>query len=371
MCVLPWHGMMLYPDGRVQHCAISREELGNIHESDLEHILGTQGDQIRSDMINNIRHSRCETCYRTEDLQPNSTAFTKISNRIWYIKVMKDHDLSSYNKTQYVGTKILDLRWRNTCNFACVYCGPDLSSRWAIELNDKTNRINESVFQKNKDYILNNLQGIKHVYLAGGEPLLIPENLELLERLKQDSPNATIRINTNLSNIKNRIFETLIQDFDVKWTISVDSIKDSYEYIRYPGKWGDFYNNLLYLKSLSQSIDFNMTWSLLNAYSIFEAIDLLEQLGFQDNTIVIQPVYDPKWLYINNLNDSVLLDLKTIIKQRFESAKSDFYRNSLTSMLTCIDTPWEKNIQLTHEKLEQINQRRNLNFTNTLTYLNI
>ena len=372
LCVLPWHGFMLFPNGDVKNCAISKETLGNLHTQFLPDILNNQhSQQIRADMQQDIQHPRCISCYRTEELQPESIALDKISNRIWYMKVMKNHDLNVYSNNQYVGSKILDLRWRNTCNYACVYCGPDLSSKWASELNDQSNIIDDDIFEKNKLYILENLKDVKHVYLAGGEPLLMKENQELLERLKIDSPTATIRINTNLSVINNSIFNILINDFkNTKWTISMESIGPNYEYLRYPGNWNNFNNNLKELQKHTKNIDFNMTWSVLNAYDIFDAIDFLQdEYKFTDSTFVIQPIFGPTWLFIKNLADSVLSDLEGKIKQRLDSSQSELYRNSLNSMLTCLRMPWEKQLDDTKNQLETINQRRNLNFSNSLQYI--
>lgn len=372
LCVLPWHGYSLFPNGDVKNCAISNQILGNLHDKFLPDILNNQSSQeVRADMQQGIRHDRCQTCYRTEDLQPKSNLLNKISNRIWYMKVMKNHDLTVYSQNQFAKTQVLDLRWRNTCNFACVYCGPDLSSKWAAEINDRSHVINEDVFVKNKQYILNNLKDIRHVYLAGGEPLLITENQELLEKLKIDSPLATIRINTNLSNINNKIFHMLIHNFqDTKWTVSIDSIQSNYEYVRYPGIWSEFLKNLKQLKQHTNNIDFNMTWSLLNPYEIFEAVDFLEkELGFADSTFVIQPLFDPPWLFIKNLPDHTLDDLKDKITQRLGNAKSNLYRNSLNSMLSCLDLPWTKEVTETKKELEIINNRRQLHFPESLQYI--
>jgi sulfatase maturation enzyme AslB (radical SAM superfamily) len=284
---------------------------------------------------------------------------------------MKAHDLDAYSQSNFVKPQVLDLRWRNTCNFSCVYCGPQLSSKWAAELNDQSYTIDEDVFNKNKSYILSNLKDIRHVYLAGGEPLLIKENQELLEKLKQDSPNATVRINTNLSVINNQLFNILINDFkNTKWTISLDSIGPSYEYIRYPGIWSEFLTNLRELKKHTDNIDFNMTWSILNAYDIFEAIDFLQnEFGFDESTFVIQPILDPAWLRVNNLSDSVIQDLERLINQRLQNVRSELYRNSLDSMLTYLKMPWTKQLDETKNQLYIINQRRNLNFSNSLQYI--
>lgn len=372
VCVLPWYGFALFPNGDIRNCAISKDSLGNIQGEYVSDILDNQRSKtVRSDMQSNIRHNRCVTCYRTEDLQ-TSHPLDKISNRIWYMKVMKNHDLSVYSQNQFVNTSVLDVRWRNTCNYSCVYCGPNLSSKWAVERNKQSiYRIDEESLDRTKHYILSRVKDVKHVYLAGGEPLLIKENLELLEELKKHNPSVTIRINTNLSVIDNKIFEMLVNDFkNVKWTISIDAIGEDYNYIRYPGDWNKFLENLTYLYSKTNNIDYNMTWSVLNAYSVFDAVDFL-QTKFQcpDSVFVIQPVFDPRSLRINNLPDSVLNDLKSIINERVQRCNSNLYKNSLQSMLSFIDLPYKKRLQKTQKFLNLINQKRSISLPKSLSYL--
>lgn len=373
MCVLPWHGFTLFPNGDVKNCAVSNELLGNIHHADIENILhNTVSQTVRKDMAADIRHERCTTCYRTEDLQ-TSNPLTKISNRIWYMKVMKKHDLSVYNQNKFAAANVLDLRWHNTCNYSCVYCGPNLSSKWAAERNKSSLfTIDEQALERTKKYIFDNIHTVKHVYLAGGEPLLIKENLELLQELKRVNPDATVRINTNLSVIDNKIFDLLVNDFqDTKWTISVDSIGDTYEYIRYPGNWNNFLNNLAYLYSKTKNIDYNMTWSVLNAYSIFDAVDFL-QARFQcsDSVFVIQPIFQPKSLHICNLPEATLEELRSIITDRLTKCNSALYRNSLESMLSYTKLPVKKRLNKTMKFLDTVNQQRSIVMPESMSYLN-
>lgn len=372
LCVLPWHGFTLFPNGNVKNCAISLERLGNVKQDSLYDILDNNiSCNVRQDMQSNIKHERCNVCYRTEDLQ-NDNPLNKISNRIWYMKVLKNHDLSVYQQDSFVKPKVLDLRWRNTCNLGCIYCGPDLSSRWASERNKQAFiRIDEEFLDKTKKYIFENIKEIKHIYLAGGEPLLMKENLELLEELKKHNPTVTIRINTNLSNINNKIFDTLINDFkNTKWTVSIDAIEEDYEYIRYPGNWDIFSKNLSYLYSKTNNIDYNMTWSVLNAYSIFEATDFLQHnLNCPDSVFVIQPIFNPKALQINNLSVQTLEHIKTIIKERMQKCSSSLYKNSLESMLSSLDLPTNKRFNKTLKFLNIINKERSLTFPTSLTNL--
>jgi len=362
LCPLPWVGVYINPDGMVKNCAISEESLGNLHSTPLEKILiGPTNVSVKKDMLANIRHDRCGSCYRHED---NSQSYVKnSSNRSWYKKYgIKNINSTIYNDPVNFELRVLDLRWRNTCNLACVYCGPDLSSKWASELNVQSYKIDEMVLDQHKQYIFGNLHKINHVYLAGGEPLLIKENLELLNLLYDQNPDIEIRINTNLFQIDNDIFKKLILFKNVKWTVSVDAIKDEFEYIRYPGQWKKFYSNLMYLKSQEFDINFNMVWFVLNSASIFDCIDLLQQSGFHENTFMIYCLEDPKPLSVRNLPANHLNKLKLILKQKFVNTDSSYWlHKSIDSMYNFIDDSYtDLSLESTFNFLNALDQRRRL-----------
>lgn len=370
VCTLPWNGFSLFPDGSVRNCAITDEILGNTHQQPIEEILQNQTNKsIRNDMINGHRHDRCRACYRVEDLQPGPV-LNKISNRIWYMKKLGRHDLSIYQNDQQFIPRVLDIRWRNTCNLACIYCGSDLSSRWAQELGEP-HRSDEPTFKRNQQWIMDNLHEVRHVYLAGGEPLLIRENLDLLERLSEINPDATVRVNTNLSVIQNnKIAELLLDHFpNTQWTVSLDSTGDSFEYMRWPGNWASFQSNLDYLRSRTNAINFNMVWCAVNAYSIFDAVDWITDLGFHHDTIVIQPLYSPRWLSVNNLDQTDIEQIRQLIQSKKENTHAGIYCNGLDSMLSYLDIEFEKNLEATRQNLSIMNQRRGLDFTDSLKYL--
>lgn len=363
LCPLPWMGVYVNPDGTIKNCAISTTSLGNLHNDTLENVLlGNTNIAIKTDMLNHNRNARCNNCYKIENLSDNHLPTHSLSNRNWY-KKQGIKDLSLYDSPDNFNLKILDLRWRNTCNLACVYCGPDLSSKWAAELNDKKFTINEEILEKNKKYIFDRIDNIDHVYLAGGEPLLIKENYELLTLLYEKNPDVEIRINTNLSIVDNPIFNKLLLFKNVVWTISVDAVGREYEYIRYPGEWSKFHTNLINLKNQQFDINFNMVWCVLNADSIFECIDLLSNEGFHENTFIIQCLSDPGALDIRHLPKDKLDVLKLKIKNKLCTTNSSYWlHKSLTSMYNYIDTPMlNSDLNQTIEFLKTLDQRRNLN----------
>jgi len=367
-CTLPWLGVYIQPDGDVRNCAITQETLGNINQEPLVDILHGQINQtIKKDMLDNVMHKRCSHCHTLEKNQKFSP--DSVSNRIWYLKTLVPDDLNFFDRPDNYELKMLDLRWKNTCNFACVYCGPDLSSAWANELK-LPQHINDQALQQSLDYIYGHLDTVDHIYLAGGEPLLIKENLVLLNHVYKINPNIDIRINTNLSVIDNEIYNTLKKFQNVHWTVSVDGVGAEFEYVRYGGSWNQFIKNLQQLKLDFQKINFNSTWCIMTAHGVLDCIDFLQNLGFHQNTFIVNPLDHPKVWHVGNLPESSLTILRDRIKSKLATADTKYsLYNSLTLMLNYISTPIEKNITATFDQLTQLDQRRNLDSSKIFTEL--
>jgi sulfatase maturation enzyme AslB (radical SAM superfamily) len=181
----------------------------------------------------------------------------------------------------------MDLRWSNVCNYACIYCGPELSSTWADELK-QTHRIERSSKNSMLDYVLENVHTLKELYLAGGEPLMMKENEIVLQALAEKNPDCHVCVNTNLSQIENnRIFELLAMGKNTQWLVSVDDMDERYEYLRYPGVWNTFAKNLSVLKNTPGSVAFNMVFINLNALTIWDTVDYLLAQGHESNGITL------------------------------------------------------------------------------------
>lgn len=356
-CTLPWMGVYIQPDGGVKNCAITKEFLGNINDTPLVDILhGTANQKIKQDMLNNVMHPRCGHCHTLEKNQKFSP--DAVSNRIWYLKTLVTRDLNFFDQTENYKLRMLDLRWKNTCNYACLYCGPDLSSAWANELN-LPQRISDEALQQSLDYIYKNIESVEHVYLAGGEPLLIKENLTLLNRIYEFNPDMDIRINTNLSIINNDIYNMLKQFKNVHWTVSVDGVGKEFEYVRYGGNWDKFVQNLHQLREDFEKINFNSTWCIMTAKGVLECIDFLQDLGFHENSFIVNPLDEPVEWHVAHLPDFYLDGLKQQILNKLQTSNPKYaLYNSLNLMLNYISMPFEKNISMTFDALKQIDVRR-------------
>lgn len=367
-CTLPWLGVYIQPDGGVRNCAITETTLGNINNESLKNILhGPTNQMVKTDMANNVMHQRCSHCHTLEKNQKFSV--DAVSNRIWYLKTLKVNDLDFFDSTKNFRLNMLDLRWKNTCNFACIYCGPDLSSAWASELN-LPQHITDHALQQSLEYIYSNLHSVEHIYLAGGEPLLIKENLTLLNHILAEKPDVTIRINTNLSIIDNAIYSTLKKFKHVHWTVSVDSIGEEFEYVRYGGSWSQFVANLQQLTQDFDKINFNSTWCIMTAHGVLDCIDFLQNLGFHENSFIVNPLNNPRHWHIGNLPESELDSIKNKIKNKLSVSDSRYaLYNSLTLMLNYTAEKIEKNITTTFDELSKIDARRKINSSKIFKHL--
>ena len=354
-CPMPWTGLMYNVDGKVKNCIRSDEQtglLGNIKDTPIEKILlGSKNVTKQTNITNNTPAAGCHTCY---DLEHGKQGFDIISDRIFYIREFKKTPLDTYRANNF-DLQTIDVRWTNLCNFACVYCSSEFSSRWADELHVNIESPSDEQQQNFKQYIYKHAKQLKHVYLAGGEPLLMKENLELLNEL---NPEVNLRINTNLSKVDTGVFTAVCKFKNVHWTVSAETVEDEFEYIRFGGKWQDFLDNLNTIRKLDHKISFNMLWFLLNYNSVFDYVDYLKGLGFHNNSFIIGALLTPDYLNIRHLPKNVLNSLKTKLESKINKQPGYLLEDSYRNMLHYIQQPIEQDLAGSFDQLAVMDHRR-------------
>ena len=357
-CVIPWTGFELEPNGHVRNCIISKDKIGNIYKNNIQDILQSN-TKIKEEMLNGKYPSSCDGCFLQE--KHRAKDFESISSRLYYAKeIGPSISTTLFDSKNNFDLKHVDLRWSNACNQACVYCHPDYSSKWATELNKKIPHDQEQI-QQVKEYVFKNVKNLKNVYLAGGEPMLMKPNQEFLELLYKENPNVNLRINTNLSKTNTRIFEQLCKFENVHWTVSIETIEEEYEYVRYHGDWTAFLENLKVIKKLPHKISFNMLYFILNYKSLFGCVNYLQNLGFHNNSFVIGPLFTPPHLNILNLPKQILNQLKELLKEKINQKPGFLLENSYQNLLQYLtETKFYANIDVTKRELEKMDRRRNL-----------
>lgn len=362
-CPIPWTGFMYNSNGDVLNCIRSQRPIGNLKDKGIHDILA-ENTITKQNMLKEKPGQGCSVCY---DLEEGKNSFDIISDRVFYLKELKDVPLTTYDDINTFDLHKIDIRWSSSCNFGCVYCGPDYSSKWAKELNIKVAEPSQERVNELKQFVFDNAHKLKHVYLAGGEPLLMKENAELLDILYEKNPDVNIRVNTNLSKTGTPVFDRICEFRNVHWTISVETIEDEFEYIRYGGRWSDFLENLEWITRLEHKITFNMLWFVLNYRSIFDCVDFLRHLNYHANSFVIGPILGPDWLDIRHLPEDELDNIKVALQSRINEEPGYLLEESYKNMLRHLHQPFEKDLSNTISQLKQMDGRRGLDSTKIFT----
>lgn len=355
-CPIPWTGFMYNYNGDIMNCIRSQTPIGNLKNNSIHEILDAN-TLTKERMLAQQGGVGCNVCYT---LEGDKKGYNMISDRIFYLKELKTVDNALYDSPTNFDLHTIDIRWSNVCNFACVYCMPEYSSKWATELNIITEGPPPNRIQELKELIFNNAQKLQHVYLAGGEPLLMKENLELLTVLKEKNPNVNLRINTNLSKVDTRVFDLICTFPNVHWIVSVETMGAEYEYIRYGGSWDDFVANLTTIQQLGHKISFNMLHFLLNYQSLFGCIEYLQKMGFHNNSFIIGALTFPDYLNIRHLPNNMLQLVEYKLKTWINNKPGFLLEDGLQNMLQHLTNPMVANIDNSILEIAKLDKRRNI-----------
>ena len=158
--------------------------------------------------------------------------------------------------------RYIDMRFGTKCNLKCVMCSPHDSSLWVkdhqalypqienenlkqtMEWNKK-GRENDATYNWHKDnpifweQLYEQIPHMQQLYFAGGEPLIIEEHYDLLERVIEMgyADKIELRYNSNGVEWRHDLFDLWKHFKLVRYHYSVDSIEGMNDYIRYPSEW--------------------------------------------------------------------------------------------------------------------------------------
>lgn len=314
-CVLPWINISVDPDGRVKPCCISTDEIKkddgtpfNLGYDKISDILNSyEFQQLRRKMHDGEMVPGCSQCYNNEKY--GSTSNRTFHNNSWLAIPEVADKVKNHIETIPKTVQYFDLRFGNLCNLKCRSCSPRNSSQLnkeLFELQPKYNNLGQFFGPENLDNIndwymtdtfMQNLQGqadyIDRVYFTGGEPTLIDKNYEMLDYfIGQDkAKNITLKFNTNMTNLKPRFLDTVMQFKKVIFMVSIDGFGKVQEYLRYPSDWGQVSSNLEKLASLAEdkvSIVCSPVVQKTNLSSIVDLFDYLNNINIKYNRQVIQ-----------------------------------------------------------------------------------
>lgn len=187
-------------------------------------------EAFRQEIKNGTLPLACSNCKKAEDIGLPSR---RQGSNSWY----EDHNL--YNEE--VELVRIDYWTSDTCNLACVICGPQNSSTWKQELK-LSNNLKKSV--SNKFWKTIDLSKVRFVHFNGGEPLLSKEHVKFLHAIEHKE-KVHLNYNTNGTILPSEELIELWKQFQlVQLDFSIDDIEQRFEYQRYPAKWDQIVKNL-------------------------------------------------------------------------------------------------------------------------------
>jgi organic radical activating enzyme len=362
-CPIPWIFQAARTNGDLRVCCqanvtrnkgVIRKEDGTAYNAGKDDLQEARNGElmrnIRINMLNGVWSEECGRCKKEEE--------TGLTSRRSYENIQWKFDIDdAIEQTSADGTidtdntpvMYYDLRFGNFCNLKCRMCGPSDSNAWYkdwIELTGSNvfkdtsgdvtiNDINGKLLTNHFDWPNNekfweqlekNAHNIKHVYFAGGEPMLIERHYDFLERcIERDvAKDITIEYNTNLSTLPPRVSKLWEHFKTVKVGASIDGMDSMLEYQRHPAKWDKTYKNLKTLDNMPDNIHSWLAFTV-TAYNIFHMPDFmkwkLETSGFKkiNNTrrrplVTHHVAHNPEHLNIRVLPP----ELKELATQKFD-----------------------------------------------------
>jgi MoaA/NifB/PqqE/SkfB family radical SAM enzyme len=330
------------------------------------YIQSTELNSIKNQLLDNQKPLECSFCWSQE---AKGLISKRIRDNKSYKKIF-DH----LNKDPLLPTnKFFEyyIRLGNHCNIRCTICNDTCSTGWISELKKYGDKhleptlINEDheIWQHIKD----NAAYTGAIEFIGGEPfmMMLDTQAELLNSLikSNHAKHITLKYNSNGTKIPYNLIDLWKNFKRIELNISVDGVREKFEYLRYPAIWEEVVENINFYKNLNFSnldITFMHTLSIFNIGYVNDIIEFSKDLSIN---VFFNMLEYPKEFNLFNFNKNVDLwiikQLDNIDVERITNIKQNL-----------IDKSYEK----TYEK-EFLNRcllldnRRNLNIEMTFPEL--
>ncbi len=326
--------------------------------------------QQRKMMLEGVRPSECDYCWRIEDLNQGLTSdrFVK-STDPWAYPALDRVRAMPWDAP--VNPTYLEVMIDDRCNFSCMYCMADVSSSVALEMKKHgPYRLSTPGHRMPQDppaaepnpfvaafwkWLPDILDGLYTLRITGGEPLLSPRFHELLALLaRKPNPKLHLIVNSHLGHSDSRIesfiaqiepmiSQRIIGTFDIY--TSVDAAGPRAEYIRH----GLNYENLLrnVRKTASRlpgsEVVLMSTFNILSISSLENLLDDLVDIKASTPNVSIDLSYlaNPTYLRATLADEelrSALERLRSSMdgprKDRFSAHEKEKLRNVITWSLS-------------------------------------
>lgn len=153
--------------------------------------------------------------------------------------------------------------------------------------------------------ILSSPERVRSIQFAGGEPLLSPSFVSILERFVSGgfARNVDIFIHVNGTLFSHKAVSLLSEFRGVMLAFSLDATGSLLEYTRYPSRWDAVQRNILDYVKTGLSVSVRPTFQ---AYNVFGLLDVLRFCDTHNLEFNLNFLYDPQFLSTQMLPPAVV-----------------------------------------------------------------
>lgn len=336
-CVLPWISLEASPIGTVRPCCLALDEItdnnGNkyrLKDSPLSDIQNSQYmTKLRQEFLDGQKPQTCRRCWQEERAG-------RTSKRMHTLDRLKHIGIESTWTADAKPLMFLDLKLGNICNLKCRICGSWSSSQSAaeeIKYNRKEETRGSFAYQMLREGawpresnefwadLENHLVDVRYIEFTGGEPFMIKEHFQLLQRLVELGYACQIEIHYNTNGTQwPEEAESIWKNFKhVEIAFSIDDVDQRFEYQRSNAVWNEVVENLDKFKQLRArnnniTLQSCCTINVFNVYYLETVANWIIEQGFDFN--YWNMMHDAYYFSITTLPTPA----KTVIAERLRTA---------------------------------------------------
>lgn len=313
-CLAPWVHSAVVVGTELKPCCMSQLTHSNTYHDYLNWWNGADMAALRKDLVNGVKHSSCQTCWKTEELGKESLrqGYNKLFNPYTDFALLK-HNIKNDNFQNIPMPTTWELGIGNLCNLKCIMCDPIRSNKILDEVLDNLSRFKnfpllnqqaKSVTQQNwietdsgKQFLDLIRSQVKWLKIQGGEALTVKGIRDFIESL--DGENITLAITTNGTVLDQRLLTALSRFKKVEIAISVEAIGHANDVIRYGSNWETIKKNInLLIQQPNISVQLNHVLQNTSVLFLPQVLEFAEQNGLH---LCLLRLTSPSYLSLSSI----------------------------------------------------------------------
>ena len=380
-CPLPWNSINLRNNGDLRICCntnsyspqrgIMKKEDGTPYNAGKDDWNEARNadilKEVRVSMMKGEWHPECTRCKKEEESGMRSRReyenddWGKYSGDISLEKMLPITEEDGTLDTSKQDIEFMDIRYGNFCNLKCRMCGPTDSHKWYDDFVKTTGKTHykdthETIqltknakgkwhtdqydwFQDN-DIYWDNFEkyapDAKKLYIVGGEPLIIDEHQESLERLVASGKAGKIQLeyNTNLTMVPDRLVHLWEQFKQIRIGVSIDGIGDVFNYQRTPAKFDAVYKNMMTLQN-NERINLKAWFAYtVTPMNVFHTADFMKWKLTESGLDKFNPITGPRPVITHHMCHSPKYYNVKVLPQYLKDQVAEHYQEHKDWVLT-------------------------------------